>query len=142
MPPKFQHRARNDVFQAILQLEAAYLEIHDPSQENYTHSEQRVFTSAYVNTHIQQPHYSSTPLPSPSSSHSSQHIENQHCNNPLAPIPNNSFYAQMITTLEAPVIIHLLHSPPRCLLRYLPKPLLLVIFVILWKIVEYRIMIV
>ncbi|XP_028135476.2 uncharacterized protein LOC114330349 [Diabrotica virgifera virgifera] len=55
MSPKFQHRARNDVFQAISQLEAAYLEMQDPSQENYTHSEQRVFTGAYVNTHIQQP---------------------------------------------------------------------------------------
>ncbi|XP_050519262.1 uncharacterized protein LOC126893284 [Diabrotica virgifera virgifera] len=91
MSPKFQHRARNDVFQAISQLEAAYLEMQDPSQENYTHREQRVFTGAYVNTHIQQPSYSSTPLPSPSSSHSSQNTENQHYNNPLAPMTNNSF---------------------------------------------------
>lgn len=41
MPPKFQHLARTNVFQAVAQVEA-YLEIQNLSQQNY-HTEQSTF---------------------------------------------------------------------------------------------------
>lgn len=98
MPPKFQHLARNNAFQAVAQVEAAYLGLHNPSQQNY---EQRPIPYTYFNTHIPQPHssYSSTPLPSPSpTSCSSLQIELQNYNN-SSPSPTTTSYL----TLSTPV---------------------------------------
>ncbi|CAG9771539.1 unnamed protein product [Ceutorhynchus assimilis] len=94
IPSKFQHLARKDVFQAVAKVEAAYLGIQNPTQQNDYHTERRAFPYTYVNTHTPHPHssYSSTPLPSTSpNSRSSHHNEYQSYRSPATSLSNSSY---------------------------------------------------